>query len=220
MEVREKGRSAFTHLIVALEPGERIITEAGAMASMDKGIDITSQLRGGWFKALLRKLLGGESAFLNTYQNHGSIPQSLVISKVTPGDMYCYELQGNSIYLQPGAFVACTSGVKLQVKWAGFRFLFGGEGLFRLTASGVGKVWIGVFGALVERELTGEMIIDTGHLVAYPPSVNYKIQLSGGLISSFTSGEGLVGRLEGHGKVLLQTRSLGGLVSWLNPRLT
>ena len=85
--------------------------------------------------------------------------------------------------------------------------------------TGTGKVWIGVFGALVKHELQGEMIVDTGHLVAYPPEVNYKLQMSGGIISSFTSGEGLVGRLEGHGTIYLQTRSLGGLVGWLNPRL-
>ncbi|MCB9026563.1 MAG: TIGR00266 family protein [Bdellovibrionaceae bacterium] len=219
MEVIEKGRSSFTHLAVTLKPGEKIISESGAMASMDKGIDIHTELKGGLLSALARKIFGGESAFLNTYFNKGTIPQTLVISKITPGDIYRHELNNEGIYLQPGSFVCCSPSVRLQVKWAGFRFLFGGEGIFRLYASGVGTIWIGVYGTLVEKEVHGEFIVDTGHLVAYPPTVRYKIQLSGGLISSFTSGEGLVGRLEGKGKVLLQTRSLGGLVSWLNPRL-
>lgn len=219
MEVIEKGKSSFTHLAITLKPGEKIITESGAMASMDKGIDIYTELKGGLLSSLARKIFGGESAFLNTYFNKGTIPQTIVISKITPGDIYCHELKGEGIFLQPGSFVCSSPSVKLQVKWAGFRFLFGGEGLFRLYASGVGKLWIGVYGALVEKEIQGEFIVDTGHLVAYPSTVSYHIQLSGGIISSFTNGEGLVGRLEGRGKVLLQTRSLGGLVSWLNPRL-
>ena len=219
MEVREKGKSSFTHLIATLKPGEKIITESGAMASTDRGIDIRSELKGGILSAIARKLFGGESLFINTFKNNSPIPQTMVISKSTPGDIVCHELSGQGIFLQPGSFLCCTSGVRLSVKWAGFRFLFGGEGLFRLYAHGNGKIWIGVFGALVERELEGELIVDSGHLVAYDPSVNYKIQLSGGIFSSFFSGEGLVGRLEGRGKVLLQTRSLGGLVGWLNPRL-
>ncbi|MCB0392778.1 MAG: TIGR00266 family protein [Bdellovibrionales bacterium] len=219
MNVIEKGKTAFTHLVVTLEPGEELVTESGAMASSDKGIDIRAELKGGIFSSLIRKFFGGESAFINTFKNKSPIPQTIVISKTTPGDMICHELNGNGLYLQSGSFICCTPGIKLDVKWAGFRYMFGGEGLFRLYVHGRGKVWIGVFGALVEKDLAGELIVDTGHLVAYPPSVNYKIQLSGGIFSSFFSGEGLVGRLEGRGKVLLQTRSLGGLVGWLNPRL-
>jgi uncharacterized protein (AIM24 family) len=46
-----------------------------------------------------------------------------------------------------------------------------------------------------------------------------KMQLAGGIFSSFFSGEGLVTRVEGKGKVWIQTRSLSGLVGWLNPKL-
>jgi len=219
MKVIEKGKSAFTHLVVTLESGEEIVTESGAMASCDGGIDLSASLKGGFFSAIMRKLFGGESLFINSFKNKASVEQSIVISKETPGDIYCYQLNNETLYLQPGAFLCCTKGVELKTKWAGFRFLFGGEGLFRLAVSGHGKVWIGVFGALVKKSLAGELIVDSGHLVAYPPSVRYSLQLSGGLISSVTSGEGLVGRLEGDGEIFLQTRSLGGLVGWLNPRL-
>ncbi len=219
MKIVEKGKSAFTHLAVSLDPQEEIVTESGAMASMDTAISIKAGFKGGIFSAILRKLFGGESAFFSTFKNQSSSIKTIVITKETPGDIVCQELDGDRLYLQPGAFVCCTPGIDIDLKWAGFRYLFGGEGLFRLVASGRGKVWIGVFGSFVERELSGELIVDTGHLVAYPENISYKIQLSGGIFSSFFSKEGLVGRLEGHGKVLLQTRSLGGMVSWLNPRL-
>ena len=219
MEMLERGKTSFTHLVCQLDPGDEIITESGAMASQDAGIDLDTNLKGGFFNAIIRKIFGGESLFINTFTNRANVRQSMVISKETPGDVYCHELKGDSLFLQPGAFLCCTPGVELSTKWAGFKFLFAGEGLFRLQVSGTGKVWIGVFGTLLERELNGELIVDSGHLVAYPDNIQYKLQLSGGLISSVTSGEGLVGRLEGRGKILMQSRSLGGLVGWLNPRL-
>lgn len=220
MNVIEKGRTSFTHLEVELEQNESIVSESGAMASCDSGVQVHSSLKGGLFVSLIRKVLGGESLFINRYTN--PLPQrrlKLILSKATPGDIVVRELKGETIYLQPGSFLCATDGVELKLKWAGFRLLFGGEGLFRWAASGSGKIWIGVFGALVEQELNGELIVDSGHLVAYPDSVQYKIQFSGGLFSSFFSGEGLVGRLEGRGKIYLQTRSFNGFVSWLNPRL-
>ena len=64
--------------------------------------------------------------------------------------------------------------------------------------------------------MKGELIVDTGHLVAYDPQMKLKLQMAGGIISSFTSGEGLVTRVEGNGKVWIQTRSLQGLGSWIN----
>ena len=58
--------------------------------------------------------------------------------------------------------------------------------------------------------------MDTSHLVAYEPQLKLKAQLSGGLFSSFFSGEGLVTRIEGKGKIIIQTRSMSGLASWTN----
>ena len=37
------------------------------------------------------------------------------------------------------------------------------------------------------KEIDGELIIDTDHLVAYPPGFEIKTQLSGSLISSLTN---------------------------------
>jgi uncharacterized protein (AIM24 family) len=45
------------------------------------------------------------------------------------------------------------------------------------------------------------------------------IQLAGGLMGSITSGEGLVNRMTGQGKIYLQSRSIGGLVNFLRPRV-
>jgi uncharacterized protein (AIM24 family) len=78
---------------------------------------------------------------------------------------------------------------------------------------------IGAYGGLVEKEINGELIVDTDHLVAYPKGFKIKTQLSGNIISSITSGEGFVMRITGQGKVILQTRSFSGLAKWINRNL-
>ncbi len=219
MEVKIRGGKSFSFLRVILKPRESIITESGAMASQDTAIELRSKLNGGGiFRALLIKFLGKESLFINNFQNISNQDRHIVISQSMPGEIFEANLNGEVLYIQPGAYVASTPGISFSIRWAGISSFLGGEGLFRLKIEGVGKVWYGAYGAVVEKEVVGEYIVDSGHLLSYPPSINLNVQLSGGLFSSFFSGEGLVLRLEGRGKIKLQTRSIGGLAGWLNPR--
>ena len=115
--------------------------------------------------------------------------------------------------------MACTKDVSWSLQWAGFISWIAGEGLFRYLVSGTGTVWYGAYGALLEREIDGEYIVDTSHLVAYDPALKLKLQLAAGIFSSFFGGEGFVTRMQGQGKVVIQTRSVSGLTSWINPKL-
>ena len=72
---------------------------------------------------------------------------------------------------------------------------------------------------MVEQTVAGKFTVDTGHLVAFEPSLEYSIGGMGNLKSTFLSGEGLVIKFQGNGKVWVQTRTLDGLASWLTPRL-
>lgn len=218
MQTRIEGGPAFAHLHVQLEPGESIVAESDAMASMAAALDLRSTLNGGLLGALLRKFLGGETAFINCLSNPTDAPQPLTLVQPTPGDIVARELRDETFYLQPGAFLAMTEGVKLSLKWAGFVSLIAREGLFRIAVSGTGTVWYGAYGALLEREIDGEYIVDTSHLVAYEDGIALKLQLAGGIFSSLFGGEGLVTRVSGRGKIVVQTRSLPGLAGWLNPK--
>jgi len=134
--------------------------------------------------------------------------------------MLCRELAAQEIYyLQPGAFVACEPSVEIGLRWAGLVSFIAREGLFKLSITGPGRVWYGAYGALLERQIDGEFIVDTSHLVAYEPGIQLRLQLAGGLFSSLFGGEGLVTRVLGRGKVVIQTRSLSGLSGWLNSKL-
>jgi uncharacterized protein (TIGR00266 family) len=219
MKAEIKGGTAFSYLEVELAPEETIIAESDAMSSMDANIELRSRFNGGFLIALLRKFLGGETLFINQFSNPTSQPRRMTLVQPTPGEVRCIALDGNTLFLQPGAFLACTSEVRLGVTFAGFISWIAREGLFRIAVSGHGKVWYGAFGALLDQEIDGEYIVDTSHLVAYPPGIRLKLQLAGGLFSSLFGGEGLVTRVVGKGRITIQTRSIAGITNWLNPRL-
>ncbi len=220
MKSEIKGGKAFSYVDIELAPAEMLITESDAMSSMDAAIEFNAALNGGFWRGLARKFLGGESLFVGQFINNTASNKRLTITQSTPGEVRSMVLRkGQEFNLQPGAFIACESTVKLGLRWAGLVSWLGKEGLFKLVVSGEGEVWYGAYGALIDKQIDGEYIVDTGHLVAYEPGIKLKLQLSGGIFSSFFGGEGLVTRVEGKGNIVLQTRSLAGLTSWINPKL-
>ena len=218
MEHDIKGGPGFSYVEIPLPPGGEVITESGAMASMDGGIELKTKFNGGFLGGLLMKFLGKESLFINTLSNTTETSKTVILTQNSPGEVCSVNLQNENLYIQPGSFLAASNGVKLGLRWAGFSSWIGGEGLFRIKIFGTGFVWYGAYGAVVEKEIDGDYLVDTGHLLAYPGSIKLRLQLSGGLFSSFFGGEGFLLRLEGKGKIKLQSRSLGGLANWLNPR--
>ena len=219
MQTTIEGGSAFAYINVDLDPGETIIAEADAMSSMDADLDMDAKLNGGFLSGLAKAFLGGESLFVNHFTNNTNAARRVTLVQGTPGNTRAVQLNGQEYCLQPGAYIASTPGVTLGVKWAGFKSWFAREGLFKLSVSGTGTVWYGAYGGLLEKEVNGEYIVDTSHLVAYEPQMKLNIQLAGGLFSRLFGGEGFVTRLEGKGKIIVQTRSLSGLADWINPRL-
>lgn len=219
MQSTIEGGPAFAYINVDLNPGETVVAESDAMSSMAADLDMDAKFNGGFFSGILKKFFGGESLFVNHFTNKTSDVRRVTLVQATPGNMREVQLGGETICLQPGAYVASTPELKLKARWAGFKSWFSGEGLFKLTVSGTGTLWYGAYGELLEKQVDGEYIVDTAHLVAYEPHMKLKIQLAGGLFSSLFSGEGFVTRIEGQGKITIQTRSLSGLAGWLNPRL-
>lgn len=221
MESEIRSRPAFAHLMVRLDPGESVTAEAGAMASMSAWTRLTARWNGGFFGAIMRRIFGGETLFVNDVACPAGSPgpAEVIFTQATPGDMVELTLDGNTLFLQSGAFIAATTGVTLGVAWAGIASLLGGEGLFRLKVSGRGKVWIGGYGAITPRQVDQETIVDSGHLIAYEPTVQIRSGLAGGIFSSFFGGEGIVMRITGPGRIYLQTRSLEGLAAWTNSHL-
>ncbi|MAT70454.1 MAG: TIGR00266 family protein [Planctomycetaceae bacterium] len=217
MQTEIRNRPAFANVLVSLEPGERLIAEADAMATMSASITMSTRWSGGPMRAILKRIFGGESLFLNEFTTETG--GEIVITQPMPGDIECIDLAGTTMFLQPGAFLACDPGVKLELGYAGFRSLIAGEGLFRLKVRGQGRVWFGAYGGIFEREVDEEYIVDSGHLVAYEPSIQINVGMAGGIINSFLSGEGIITRVKGPGKIYMQSRNFSALAAWTNSHL-
>jgi uncharacterized protein (TIGR00266 family) len=217
MEVEILNRPSFGHLKVRFAPGDSITAESGAMASMTKGVAMKPRMNGGFFRGMTRKVLGGETLFINDFEAPSG--GELILTQPWPGDVECVALHDTEMYLQPGAFLACEKGVKMELSFAGFTSLVAREGLFRTKVGGSGRVWFGAVGGVMMREIREELVVDSGHLVAYDSSVDLSLGLPGGVFSSFFGGEGIIARVRGPGRVWLQSRSLDGVAGWTNAYL-
>jgi uncharacterized protein (TIGR00266 family) len=132
-----------------------------------------------------------------------------------------YQLDGTrSLMVQASSYLASSGDVRVKTKFGGLKSLFSGEGAFWLIISGTGNLWVNCYGAIHEVDVQGAYIVDTGHIVAFDDSLDYKIKGSGSLKSTLLSGEGLTCHFNGHGKLFIQSRNLGGMLHWITPRLS
>lgn len=187
-----------------LEPDESLMAESGAMMGMSTNVQMQTQ-SGGMLKGL-KRMFGGESFFRNTftaYQGKGEV----LLTTPLCGDMTVLEVGQSQWYVQNSAYVGSSTTVDVSTQASGKGF-FSGAGLFLLGTQGQGQLIVGAFGALEPVTVSGEMVIDTGHLVAWEASLQYSIGKSGsGWIASWLSGEGLVCHFQGQGQVYVQSRN-------------
>jgi uncharacterized protein (TIGR00266 family) len=229
MELQILYRPAHTLAVCNLNPNETIRAEAGAMVSMTRNIEVVAAAKNpneGGMKSLLKGLkrmaLGGESFFTNTYTARNQ-PGHVTFAPSLTGDMVVHQLQGDQLIIQGSSYVAAPDSVTIDTKFQGMKGFFSGESLFFLTASGHGPVLMNSFGAIETIDINGEMIVDTGHIVAFTSGIQYSVvKASKGWISSFLSGEGLVLKMQGQGRMYVQSRnpnSYGAAIgSMLPPR--
>lgn len=210
---------AFPIVKFYLNRGEKIKAESDAMIAMSATVDVEGKMEGGILSGLARKFLTGESLFFQElHANRGA--GEVLIGHAQPGGILDLELDNSyGLKIQQSGFLAATDGIQIDTKVQNLaQGLFSGEGFFILNARGNGTVFVSSYGVIhpINLEDGEEMIIDNGHLVAWPDYMEYKIEkASKGWISSVTSGEGLVCRFRGPGTVLIQTRNPGSFKDWL-----
>ena len=203
-----EGRPDFAFLTVQVPANQTLKVEASAMATMDTNLKMKTKMGGG-----LARLLTGESLFVNEFTAE-NLPGSIGIAPGAPGDLEHVYLDGNTIFLQSSGFVASSLGVNLESQWQGVKGFFSGAGLFLIRCTGKGDLWFNTFGAMFCLNVSGTYVVDTGHIVAFTEGLEYEIGRIGGYKSLFFSGEGLVCRFRGQGKVWIQTRKLGPFAHW------
>ena len=125
---------------------------------------------------------------------------------------------GGTLICQKDAFLCAARGVALGIAFqrrlsAGF---FGGEGFVMQRLDGDGMAFVHAGGTCLGRELQpGQtLLIDTGCVVAFTPSVDFDIQYVGKVRTALFGGEGLfLARVAGPGTVWLQSLPLSRLAS-------
>lgn len=202
-------RPAHSIALAHLHSGESVRAEASAMMGMTHNIAVETAARaqGGLLGGLKRSFLGGESFFTNRFTAQGG-PGHVLLAPQLCGDLVVHELSGAPLLIQGSSYVSAPDSVRIDTQFQGFKGFFSGESLFFLEASGVGPVLLNAFGAVESLDLDGELVLDTGHLVAFTSGIEYSVDKAGhGWIQSYLSGEGLVLFLRGRGRVYIQSRN-------------
>ncbi|MCS7238646.1 MAG: TIGR00266 family protein [Thermoguttaceae bacterium] len=209
---------SFMMLKVKLENGESIKAEAGAMVAVSPTIEVSGRLEGGIIRGLARTLAGEKFFFQQLTASRG--PGEALLAPALPGEIFAIPLDGRTDYLvQKDGFLAATAEIEVSTKIQNLlKGLFSGEGFFVLKASGLGTLFVNSFGAILPLDIPSgqELVIDNGHLVAWPASADYSIEKAArGWISSITSGEFLVLRFRGPARVLIQSRNPHAFAAWI-----
>jgi uncharacterized protein (TIGR00266 family) len=200
------------------QAGEQLLLEPNAMVAKDSTVEMSTELRGGVMAAAKRKMLGGESIFQNTFT--ATRPgDTLWLAPGPEGDVEVVECDGYTpVFLSSGAFLASAPSVKLDTHWSGAKGFFSGAGLFLLKAMGKGPLFFAAYGGIHAVDVgPSGYVVDTTHVVGFSGSLDFSVTRVGGLKSLFLSGEGLVCRFTGQGRLWISTRNPGNLAAFLHP---
>lgn len=210
---------------IRMTPGQEIYAEAGKMvyknASVTWETRMTGETLGEKLWGALKRKLSGESLFLTYFRTQSG--GEVGFAGDYPGRIQSFDLKaGQTIMVQRDSFICAQSTVTLNIafvkKLGGG--LFGGEGFILEKLTGPGTVFIHGGGDFVEFTLgPGEVLqVDTGCVVAFDESVDYDVQLAGGIKTALFGGEGFfLTTLRGPGKVLVQSMTLEKLRRELAP---
>ncbi|MFO1391151.1 MAG: TIGR00266 family protein [Agitococcus sp.] len=218
----------FLH--VSLAQGEKIYCESNAMVMMEDTLDLKGKM-GGFGQALMRSFANGESLFQQHIEAVRGAGDCL-LSPVLMGGMQILDVGTSSYCLSDGAFVAAETGVSLvsrmeQLSVQGALMSMFGQagGFFYSEASGFGKLIVSGMGSLftLDVEPNKDVIIDNAHVVAWDSRLQHKVSLGtsqggglmGRLVNSVTSGEGVVLRFSGKGKVVICSRNKDNFIAWM-----
>jgi uncharacterized protein (TIGR00266 family) len=189
------------------------------MAMTRGDVDMATSAHGGFFKGL-RRSFGGESFFVNDFRSQtGGV---VAVAAALPGDMCLVTLDGSgALLVQSGSWIASETTVDVDATWGGGKSFFSGEGLVLLRCTGHGELLLSSYGAIRSYTLgVGEtMTLDTGHVVAFDDTVQYRVRKAGSWKSTLLGGEGLVTDFTGPGRLWLQTRSSSDLIGWIQSKL-
>ena len=223
----------FLH--VSMQQGDKIYCESGAMVMMEANLELKGRMTGGLGSALMRRFTNGESLFqqhIEAVRGDGDC----LLSPALPGGMEVIEVGSTQYLLNDGAFVAATSGTEMKVRTQslGNALFAQSGGFFVMETAGKGQVVVSGFGSMfsLDVEPGKDLIIDNSHVVCWDNTLHYELSVTtsstgsglggmlGNLVNSATSGEGIVLRFSGRGKVFVCSRNPASFAKLMNKAVT
>ncbi len=219
-----KHRPVFSVLEVQLAADELVIAQPNSMLSMTSGIKLKATAgRGGSSGAQrgllggMKSMLGGENFFTAEFYAKRDA-QVLTLAPDAYGDILPIPLAGaGGFFLTRGSYLANVGACELKIKYGGVKGMMAKTGLFLLHAAGEGTVFCQTYGAIIEQQL-GEQesyYVDNKFVVAFSDTVQYQlVKATDSVKDSIFSGEGLINKFTGPGKLYYQSRGKPS-ESWL-----
>ena len=210
-------------VVCALEDGESVVCEAGAMSWMSPNMQMETNARGG-VGGFFGRALSGESGFQNTYTARGG-GGLIAFSSSYVGNILAVEITPDKpVIIQKRAFLAGTPDVNMEIffqKKIGTA-LFGGEGFIMQKLSGSGTVFLELDGSVINYDLKAgeQMLISTGHLAMMDATVSMDVQQIKGAKNILFGGESLFNTVvTGPGGVTVQSMPLSNLIGEIASKL-
>jgi uncharacterized protein (TIGR00266 family) len=216
----------FLH--VSLKQGEKIYCESDAMVMMESTLDLRGRMTGGIGSAIMRRFANGESFFqqhIEAVRGDGDC----LLSPMLPGAIEVIDVGVRQYLMNDGAFVAATDGTEMKVRTQsiGNALFAQSGGFFIMETSGSGQVVVSGFGSMFQLDVTEgkDVVIDNAHVVCWDKALKYEISVTtgggggiggflGNMVNSVTSGEGIVLRFSGSGKVFVCSRNRDTFQKW------
>lgn len=217
MRVDVTNAPAYALAYVKMAAGEAVLAEPGSLVSASAGISVSASVQGGVVRAALRKTFAQESFFQSRYTavSHGAW---VALAPRFPGDIYVTDVV-SPLVVQSGSVLGYAASLQVSAAAGSLSTLLLREGVATASVTGTGTLLLASYGGIDSFELAAgeEMIVDTGHLVAWSQSCDLAVGPLAGPTATAISGEWLVGKVTGPGLVVVQTRSEQQFRSWLLP---
>ncbi|MHB8973939.1 MAG: TIGR00266 family protein [Pirellulaceae bacterium] len=225
MEIEILGAGAFESALVHLAPGERFVSESGALyrASANIDVDVTTSSRGaGGLLGGIKRLLAKEHFFFSTYATNDGRAGEVGLAPTHQGEVLQIDVDPSTRWLcAGGSYLGSSAGLKIDTQFQGLKGFATGESLVFVEVSGSGQLLVNAFGRIVDSEVEGSLTVDTGHLVAFESTLQYSITKAGNSwIQSWLAGEGVVMNFSGRGRIVTQShnpREFGAALGRLLP---
>lgn len=223
MQINIEARPAASVAKLTLSAGERVTCEVGAMIAMSTGLRAETSTRSkgsGGVWAGVKRMLAGENFFLNHFTAEREA-ETLIIGPNLSGDIAHHPLRHGALIVQGSSWLASGPGIEIDATFQGLgKALFSGESVFWVKCSGQGDLLLSSFGAIYEVDVDGSYVVDTGHIVAFEDTLQFKVgKLGDSWLNTFLSGEGLVCHFSGRGRLYCQSHNPPSFGKLLGPEL-